>query len=81
MMTTTSAQRLLLEFLKWVSERPRTYADAMDAWRSSCPRNSIYEDALSDGLIELARRGTHEHDALVTLTARGMAAVRKRPTA
>ena len=27
---------LTVQFLDWVSEQPRTYGDAMDAWRTSC---------------------------------------------
>jgi hypothetical protein len=44
---------LMLQFLDWVSSRPRTYAEAMEAWRTSCPRQSVWEDALTDGLIEI----------------------------
>lgn len=43
---------LLSEFLAWISDRPRTYAEAMEAWRTSCPRHSAWEDALSAGLIQ-----------------------------
>lgn len=42
-----------LQFLAWVAERPRRRADVMDAWRSSCPRLSVWEDATSDGLVRL----------------------------
>jgi hypothetical protein len=41
------------QFLIWVADRPRTYADAMEAWRSTCPRLSIWEDALGDELVRL----------------------------
>jgi hypothetical protein len=44
---------LTIQFLQWVAEQPRTYAQAMDAWRSTCPRLTIWEDALNDGLIEM----------------------------
>jgi hypothetical protein len=37
---------LMLEFLTWVSSRPRTYAETMGAWRSTCPRHTVWEDAL-----------------------------------
>jgi len=30
----------LLQFLAWVAGRPRTYADTMEAGRTSCPRLS-----------------------------------------
>jgi len=34
------SDRLMIQFLRWVAERPRTYADVMEAWRTSCPRQS-----------------------------------------
>ncbi len=61
---------LLCEFLAWISDRPRTYAEAMEAWRTSCPRHSVWEDALSAGLIQF--EGEVQR---VTLTARGRAAL------
>ena len=63
---------LLLEFLAWVSGRRRTYAEAMEAWRSTCPRHTVWEDALVGGLIQVA-----DEDAPpqleVSLTPRGRA--------
>ena len=41
---------LTQQFLAWVDEAPRSYADA-EAWRRSCPHLSIWEDAISDGLV------------------------------
>ena len=61
-----------LEFLTWVSIRPRTYGDAMESWRSTCPRLSIWEDALADGLIQIENGAAMDQSA-VTLTARGRA--------
>ena len=62
----------MLEFLTWVASRPRTYDEAMDAWRSTCPRQTIWEDALIDGLIRVAR-GEAGQPSQVTLTPRGRA--------
>ena len=62
----------MLEFLTWVSSRQRTYDEAMDAWRSTCPRQTIWEDALIDGLIRVAR-GEAGQPSQVTLTPRGRA--------
>ena len=45
------AHALTLQFLAWVAERPRSYADAMEAWRSTCPR-----DARSGGRADEAGR-------------------------
>lgn len=61
---------LMLEFLGWVSSRPRTYAEAMEAWRSTCPRHTVWEDALIDGLIRLETREQRQ-GCEVTLTPRG----------
>jgi hypothetical protein len=63
---------LTLEFLTWVSSRPRTYAEAMEAWRSNCPRHPVWDDALNDGLIQIVNRGAAKR-ANVILTPRGKA--------
>ena len=43
---------LTLQLLEWIASAPRTYAEAMDTWRSSCPRHTIWEDALEQGLVD-----------------------------
>ena len=48
---------LTLQLLEWIQLRPRTYAETLEAWRTSCPRLSIWEDACIDGLIEIAPGG------------------------
>jgi hypothetical protein len=42
-----------LEFVQWVARTPRTYAAAMSAWRSSCPRLTVWEDALAAGFVRI----------------------------
>jgi hypothetical protein len=66
--------QLMQEFLIWVASRPRTYADAMQAWQSTCPRHTIWEDAVIDGFIQVKNNGT-QHGSEVTLTARGRAII------
>jgi hypothetical protein len=63
---------LTIEFLTWISSRRRTYAEAMEAWRSTCPRQTVWEDALLGGLIQIESGGKEDPPA-VTLTARGQA--------
>jgi hypothetical protein len=68
---------LLLQFLAWVAARPRTYAETMDAWRTSCPRLPVWEDALEGGLVRVeARDAATQGECAVSLTARGRAALR-----
>jgi hypothetical protein len=62
---------LTLQFLAWVAHRPRSYAETMDAWRTSCPRLTIWEDALGDGLVEVESARSGRCGARVVLTARG----------
>jgi hypothetical protein len=47
---------LVLDLLEWVAGKPRSYAEAMDAWRTSCPRLPVWEDAVDLGLVA-CRRG------------------------
>lgn len=42
---------LTLQLLEWVAAGRRGRADLMETWRSSCPRLSIWEDAVLDGLV------------------------------
>lgn len=64
-----AAHALTQQFLAWIDEAPRTYADA-EAWRRSCPHLSIWEDAIADGLIRFEKNGSMQQSRLV-LTAQG----------
>lgn len=44
-------EALILDLLHWLSSGERTYEDVMDAWRTSCPRLMVWEDANDRGLI------------------------------
>lgn len=67
-----------VELLAWVSAGPRTYHEAMEAWRSNCPRLSVWEDALIAGLVQVVRRPGGTNGSWVTLTARGRAVLDER---
>lgn len=43
---------LILDLLEWVGPRSRPYAEVMDAWRTSCPRLPVWEDATERGFLE-----------------------------
>jgi D-3-phosphoglycerate dehydrogenase len=64
---------LTLEFLNWVAERPRTYEETMAAWRTSCPRVPIWEDASGGGLVRLVAGDGASNDPRVSLTPLGQA--------
>jgi hypothetical protein len=71
-----SLSALTLQLLSWVGEQPRTYGEAMDAWRTTCPRMPIWEDAVSQGLIAINGAGAMR-ERKVTLSPRGRAALTK----
>jgi hypothetical protein len=68
---------LTLQLLSWVAETPRTYDETMQAWRSTCPRLTIWEDAVSDGLLVLTD-GQSMKDAKVLLSDSGRALLQGR---
>ncbi len=66
---------LVLDLVEWVSVEPRPYAEVMDAWRTSCPRLPIWEDAVDRGLVSCERDaglGT-----VVKVTPRGLSVLRR----
>lgn len=58
---------LILDLVEWVARKPRPYAEVMEAWRTSCPRLPVWEDAVDRGLVERRAGG----EALVSVTAAG----------
>jgi hypothetical protein len=71
---------IMLQFLDWIDRRPRTYGETMDAWQSSCPRLSVWEDARIDGLVleTAAGPGQSQRAVRVVLTELGISALRAR---
>ncbi len=65
-----------VEFLDWVARRPRRYGETLEAWRSSCPRLTAWEDCLADGLVAVENTGAGPAaERMVVLTPRGRAAL------
>jgi len=76
MVTTQQPSALTLQLLTWISTQPRTYGEAMDAWRTTCPRMPIWEDAISEGLVQVNGSGAMR-ERKVTLSSRGQALLRR----
>jgi 6-phosphogluconolactonase (cycloisomerase 2 family) len=61
-----------IQFLEWIARNRRSYAAVQEAWRSTCPRLSIWEDALGAGLVECEQAtGKPAMDCAVTLSDKG----------
>ena len=54
------------ELLAWVRAAPRTYADVLETWVTSCPRHPVWDEARAGGLVAVV-------DGHVGLTPRGEA--------
>jgi len=65
----SAAELLMGQFLDWLACGRRTQADVMATWQSSCPRLSIWEDAMIEGLVRFAG----DAERTVVLTPRGRA--------
>ncbi len=62
---------LVLDLVEWVAKEPRPYSDVMDAWRTSCPRLTVWEDAVDRQLLE--RKSAPETGVIVVVTQKGRA--------
>jgi hypothetical protein len=60
---------LILDLLEWVGPHARPYAEVMEAWRTSCPRLPVWEDANDRGFVE--RRREPGRGELIAVTAAG----------
>jgi hypothetical protein len=67
---------LLLDLLEWIGKQERTYDELMSAWRTSCPRLPIWEEAVDRRLVQ--RENKTGHGALVTLTPAGRVFLQQR---
>jgi len=65
-----AASLLMLQFLAWIAERPRTRTreQAVEGWHS-CPHISVWEDAVVAGLVRTENDGRRT----IALTPRGRA--------
>jgi len=69
---TEPTQFLTRQFLEWVAARPRCYHEVMDAWRTSCPRLPVWEEAVGNGLVRIDHASAKAMgDCAVVLTACG----------
>lgn len=78
-MTTTSCDPLVLDLVQWVAREPRTYAEVIDAWKTSCPRLTVWEDAVDQGYV--TRKNIGARGTIVVVTSAGQALLAAQPVA
>ena len=60
---------LIRDLVEWVAREPRPYAEVMELWRTSCPRLTVWEDAVERGYLVREWDG---RDSLVEVTPQGL---------
>ena len=68
-------EALVLDLVAWIGTAPKPYDEVMEAWRTSCPRLQVWEDAVDHGLV--ARRDAGARGLLVEVTDKGRAFLRE----
>ena len=68
-------EALILDLPEWVANGERIYEEVMDAWRTSCPRLPVWEDANDHGLV---MRKMVEGRCIVRITPSGLALLEQR---
>lgn len=48
---TEPSDPLVLDLVEWIAREPRLYAEVIETWRTSCPRLTIWEDAVDRGYV------------------------------
>jgi hypothetical protein len=74
-MSDPGVETLVLDLLEWLASGERTYEEVMDAWRTSCPRLQVWEDANDRGLIT---RESGNGRKLVRPSPAGLALLKQR---
>ena len=63
------ADPLVLDFVEWIAREPRAYSEVIAAWKTSCPRLTIWEDAAEGGYV--TRETIAGFGTVVTVTRDG----------
>jgi len=74
-MLNTVVESLILDLLEWIASGARTYDEVMDAWRTSCPKLPVWEEAKD--LDFVAKEPAHG-SCIVRITLLGFAFLRER---
>ena len=71
----SKADPLMLDFVEWIAREPRAYSEVVDAWKTSCPRLTIWEDATEGGYV--ARQTVAGLGLVLTVTEDGRKVLRR----
>lgn len=67
---------LVLDLLEWIGPQAKPYQEVIEAWRTSCPRLPVWEEAHARGLIE--RHQLQGCESMISVSAQGARLVAER---
>jgi hypothetical protein len=73
---TDTVDALILDLLEWIGPEWRPYSEVIEAWRTSCPRLPVWEEANERGFLEHRQepgghRQEHSRGTFVSVSAFG----------
>jgi D-3-phosphoglycerate dehydrogenase / 2-oxoglutarate reductase len=70
-----TVEPLILDMLEWIGPASRPYDEVLEAWRTSCPRLPVWEEAVDRGLV--VRRRAPDGGLSISLSNAGAAHLRR----
>ena len=64
-----TVEPLILDLLEWIGPAPRPYPEVIEAWRTSCPKLPVWEEANARGFV--AREHREGVGAFVSVSTAG----------
>ena len=74
-MSDSVTESLILDLLEWLAKGDRSYEEVMEAWRTSCPKLPVWEDANDRGLV---MKEQQQGRCIVRITPLGLALLDQR---
>jgi D-3-phosphoglycerate dehydrogenase len=74
-MVDSTLENLVLDPLEWLARRERIYEEAINVWRTPCPKLLMWEEAGDRGLVT---REVRNGSSIVRITLRGMELLQQR---
>jgi hypothetical protein len=71
---------LILDLLEWIGPDTRPYDEVMEAWRTSCPRLPVWEEANRRGLVLRSREGDNRSVVSVSAAGVGLLEANRQPS-
>ncbi len=69
-------ESLVLDLVEWVAREPKPIDVVLDAWRTSCPRLPVWEDAVDYGYV--TRTHVDGEGVIVSASGAGIDFLRSR---